>query len=60
MTNEVEDTSRKVQEAQAALIEANKANADAKRRAQAGKHVRDMSPAELKADRRRRGLSNNY
>jgi hypothetical protein len=60
MTNEVEDTSRKVQEAQAALIAANKANADAKRRAQAGKHVRDMSPAELKADRRRRGLSNNY
>jgi hypothetical protein len=57
---ELEDTARKVQEAQAALIAANKANADAKRRAQAGKHVRDMSPAELKADRRRRGLSNNY
>jgi hypothetical protein len=57
---ELEDTARKVQEAKDALIAANKANADAKRRAQAGKHVREMSPEELKADRRRRGLSNSY
>ena len=56
--SEIEDTARKVQEAQTALSEANKANADAKRRAQAGKHVRDLSPEELKADRRRRGLRN--
>jgi hypothetical protein len=58
--SELEDTARKVQEAKDALIAANKANADAKRRAQAGKHVREMSPEELKADRRRRGLSNSY
>ena len=58
--SEVEDTARKVQEAQAALTAANQTHAEAKRRAQAGKHVRDMSPEELKADRRRRGLSNSY
>ena len=58
--SELEDTARKVQEAKDALIASNKAHADAKRRAQAGKHVREMSPEELKADRRRRGLSNNY
>ncbi len=56
--SEIEDTARKVQAAKDALIEANRTHADAKRRAQAGKHVRDLSPEELKADRRRRGLRN--
>jgi hypothetical protein len=58
--SEIEETARKVQEAKDALIASNKAHADAKRRAQASKHVSEMSPAELKADRRRRGLKNNY
>ena len=53
---EVDDTARKVQEAKAALSEATKANADAKRRAQAGKHLRDLTPAEIKSEERRRGL----
>lgn len=56
--SEIEDTARKVQEAQAALIAANQMHADAKRRAQACKHVRDLSPEELKAESRRRGLRN--
>lgn len=56
--SEVEDTARKVQEAQAALIAANQTHAEAKRRAQAGKHLRDLTPAEIKAEERRRGLRN--
>jgi hypothetical protein len=58
MTNEVEDTARKVQEAKDALIAASKTHSDAKRRAQENKHVRDMTPDEIKAESRRRGLRN--
>jgi hypothetical protein len=56
--SEVQDTARKVQEAKDALIASDKAHADAKRRAQETKHVRDMTPAEIKAEERRRGFRN--
>ncbi len=56
--SEIEDTARKVQAAKDALIAANKSHDDAKRRARAIKHVRDMSPAEIKAEAHRRGLRN--
>lgn len=57
-TNEIEDTASKVQEAKDALTAANKAHADAKRRAQETRHLRDMTPAEIKTETRRRGLRN--
>jgi hypothetical protein len=60
MTTEVEDTARKVQAAKDALIAANKANDDAKRRAQVIKPLSEMSADEIKAARRHRGLKNNY
>jgi hypothetical protein len=56
--SEIETTASKVQEAKDALIASNKAHADAKRRAQAVKHVSEMSPAEIKAETRRRNLRN--
>jgi hypothetical protein len=56
--SELADLALKVQEAKDALTAATKTHADAKRRAQAAKHVSEMSPAELEADRRRRGLRN--
>jgi hypothetical protein len=58
--SEIEDAARKVQAAKDALIEANKTHADAKRRAQAIKPIGEMSPEEIKAERHRRGLKNNY
>lgn len=56
--SEIEDTARKVQEAKDALTAANQTHADAKRRAREGKHVRDLSPAELEVESRRLGLRN--
>jgi hypothetical protein len=56
--SEIDDAARKVQAAKDALIAANKMHDDAKRRAQAVKHVSEMTPAEIKAERRRLGLRN--
>jgi hypothetical protein len=56
--NEIETAARKVQEAKDALSAANQTHADAKRRAREGKHVSDLSPAELKVESRRLGLRN--
>jgi hypothetical protein len=49
-------TPREIKAEEDALIAANKAHDDAKRRPPAIKHVRELSPTEIKAEERRRGL----
>jgi F0F1-type ATP synthase membrane subunit b/b' len=60
MMTEVEDRAKKAQEAKDALAEANKKLDGARRRAGGIKPVGQMSPDEIKAERRHRGLKNNY
>lgn len=60
MTTEVDSTARKVQAAQSALTAAQRKHDDAKRREAPPKHVSQMTPAEIQAERRRRYLGNNY
>lgn len=60
MTTKSEDTARKVERAQAVLTVAQRNHEDAKRREAPPKHVSQMTPAEIQAERRRRFLGNNY
>ena len=58
--SEIETTAREVQKAQAVLTAAQRKHDDAVSRQAPPKHVSQMTPAEIQAERHRRYLGNNY